>query len=86
MGWALLSNGEKVTLAEVAHCLGRMALEDVAAIAKPDMTGKSTALAESSGRKSHQDKRQSELHRHDQPRCNTIEDGGWVIIRKGQPD
>src|SRR5437667_9400655 len=32
----LLSEGEKVTLAEIAHRLGRMALEEVAATAKPD--------------------------------------------------
>jgi putative transposase len=32
----LLSDGEKVTLAEIAHRLGRMALEDVAATAKPN--------------------------------------------------
>jgi putative transposase len=32
----LLSEGEKATLAEIAHRLGRMALEDVAATAKPD--------------------------------------------------
>jgi len=32
----LLSDGEKVTLAEIAHRLGRMVLEDVAATAKPD--------------------------------------------------
>jgi putative transposase len=32
----LLSEGEKATLAEIAHCLGRKALEDVAATAKPD--------------------------------------------------
>ena len=35
-GRVLLSEGEKVTLAEIAHRLGRMALEDVAATAKPD--------------------------------------------------
>ena len=35
-GRLLLSDGEKVTLAEIAHCLRRMALEDVATIAKPD--------------------------------------------------
>jgi hypothetical protein len=35
-GRLLLSEGEKVTLAEIAHRLGRMALEDVAATAKPD--------------------------------------------------
>jgi len=35
-GRPLLSDGEKVTLAEIAHRLGRMALEDVAATAKPD--------------------------------------------------
>ena len=32
----LLSEGEKATLAEIAHRLGRKALEDVAATAKPD--------------------------------------------------
>src|SRR6266566_1430261 len=32
----LLSEGEKATLAEIAHRLGRMVLEDVAAAAKPD--------------------------------------------------
>jgi putative transposase len=32
----LLSEGEKTTLAEIAHRLGRKALEDVAATAKPD--------------------------------------------------
>jgi len=35
-GGLLLSEGEKVTLAEMAHRLGRKALEDVAATAKPD--------------------------------------------------
>src|SRR5467141_4495790 len=35
-GRLLLSEGEKATLAEIAHRLGRMALEDVAATAKPD--------------------------------------------------
>src|SRR6516162_5519611 len=35
-GRLLPSDGEKVTLAEIAHCLRRMALEDVATIAKPD--------------------------------------------------
>ena len=35
-GRLLLSDGEKVTLAEIAHRLGRMALKDVAATAKPD--------------------------------------------------
>ena len=35
-GRVLLSDGEKATLAEIAHCLGRMALEDVASAAKPD--------------------------------------------------
>src|SRR5215831_7981827 len=35
-GRLLLSDGEKVTLAEIAHRLGRMALEDVAVTAKPD--------------------------------------------------
>jgi hypothetical protein len=35
-GRLLLSDGEKVTLAEIAHRLGRMALEDVAATAQPD--------------------------------------------------
>jgi putative transposase len=32
----LLSEAEKATLAEIAHRLGRMVLEDVAATAKPD--------------------------------------------------
>jgi|GEM_PF-1467290 len=35
-GRLLLSEEEKATLAEVAHRLGRKALEDVAATAKPD--------------------------------------------------
>jgi hypothetical protein len=35
-GRLLLSEGEKATLAEIAHRLGRKALEDVAATAKPD--------------------------------------------------
>src|SRR5215475_10817721 len=35
-GRLLLSDAEKVTLAEIAHRLGRMALEDVAATAKPN--------------------------------------------------
>jgi putative transposase len=35
-GLLLLSEGEKETLAEIAHRLGRKALEDVAATAKPD--------------------------------------------------
>jgi transposase len=35
-GRLLLLEGEKATLAEIAHRLGRMALEDVAATAKPD--------------------------------------------------
>jgi len=35
-GRLLLSEGEKVTLAEIAHRLGRMVLENVAAAAKPD--------------------------------------------------
>jgi putative transposase len=35
-GRLLLSEGERVTLAEIAHRLGRRALEDVAATAKPD--------------------------------------------------
>src|SRR6266566_8022333 len=35
-GRLLLSEGEKVTLAEIAHRLGRMALEEVAATAKPE--------------------------------------------------
>src|SRR5258708_11378243 len=35
-GRLLLSEGEKATLAEIAHRLGRRALEDVAATAKPD--------------------------------------------------
>ena len=35
-GRLLLSEGEKATLAEIGHRLGRRALEDVAATAKPD--------------------------------------------------
>ena len=35
-GRVLLTEGEKATLAEIAHRLGRKALEDVAATAKPD--------------------------------------------------
>src|SRR6516225_474240 len=35
-GRLLLSDGEKVTLAEIAHRLGRMAPEDVAPTAKPN--------------------------------------------------
>ena len=35
-GRLLLSESQKVTLAEIAHRLGRKALEDVAATAKPD--------------------------------------------------
>jgi putative transposase len=35
-GRLLLSEGEKATLAEIGHRLGRKALEDVAATAKPD--------------------------------------------------
>jgi putative transposase len=35
-GRLLLSDGEKVTLAEIAHRLGRMALKEVAATARPD--------------------------------------------------
>jgi len=35
-GRLLLSEGEKGTLAEIAHRLGRMVLEDVAATAKPE--------------------------------------------------
>ena len=35
-GRLLLSEGEKVTLAEIAHRLGRKALKDVAATAKPE--------------------------------------------------
>ncbi len=35
-GRLLLSEGEKATLAEIAHRLGRKALEEVAATAKPD--------------------------------------------------
>ena len=35
-GRLLLSEGEKATLAEIAHRLPRMVLEDVAASAKPD--------------------------------------------------
>jgi hypothetical protein len=36
-GRLLLSEGEKGTLAEIAHRLGRKVLEDVAAAAKPDI-------------------------------------------------
>ena len=35
-GRLLLSDGDKATLAEIAHRLGRMVLKDVAATAKPD--------------------------------------------------
>src|ERR1035437_4304521 len=35
-GRLLLSDGEKATLAEIAHRLGRKALEELAAVAKPD--------------------------------------------------
>src|SRR5258707_6113070 len=35
-GRLLLSEGEKAALAEIAHRLGRKALEDVAATAQPD--------------------------------------------------
>ena len=35
-GRLLLSEGEKATLAEIAHRLGRKVLDDVAAAAKPD--------------------------------------------------
>ncbi len=35
-GRLLISEGEKAILAEIAHRLGRMALEEVAATAKPD--------------------------------------------------
>src|SRR5438445_2863852 len=35
-GRLLLSDGEKATLAEIAHLLGRKTLEDVAATAKPE--------------------------------------------------
>jgi hypothetical protein len=35
-GWLLLSEGEKATLAEIAQRLGRKALEELAAVAKPD--------------------------------------------------
>jgi putative transposase len=35
-GRLLLSEGEKTTLAEIAHRLGRKAMEDVAATAKPE--------------------------------------------------
>ena len=35
-GRLLLSEGEKATLAEIAHRLGRKTLEDVAATAKPE--------------------------------------------------
>jgi hypothetical protein len=36
-GWLLLSEPEKATLAEIAHRLPRMVLEDAAATPKPDM-------------------------------------------------
>jgi len=36
MGRLLLSEGEKATLAEIAQRLGRKALEELAAVAKPD--------------------------------------------------
>ena len=35
-GRLLLSDSEKATLAEIAHRLGRKALEELAAVAKPD--------------------------------------------------
>src|SRR5580700_10729018 len=35
-GRLLLSEAEKATLAEIAHRLGRKALEELAAVAKPD--------------------------------------------------
>ncbi len=35
-GRLLLSDAERVTLAEIGHRLGRKALEEVAAVAKPD--------------------------------------------------
>src|SRR5437016_14680932 len=35
-GRLLLSDAEKATLAEIAHRLGRRALEELAAVAKPD--------------------------------------------------
>ena len=35
-GRMLLSDAEKATLAEIAHRLGRKALEELAAVAKPD--------------------------------------------------
>ena len=35
-GRLLLSEGEKATLAEIAQRLGRKALEELAAVAKPD--------------------------------------------------
>jgi putative transposase len=34
--WLLLSEGEKATLAEIAQRLGQKALEELAAVAKPD--------------------------------------------------
>src|SRR5580700_5364410 len=37
-GRVLLSKGEKATLAEIAHRLGRKVLDDVAAAAKPAVT------------------------------------------------
>jgi hypothetical protein len=38
-GRLLLSEGEKATLAEIAQRLGRKALEELAAVAKPDTAG-----------------------------------------------
>ena len=35
-GWLLLSDAEKATLAEIAQRLGRKALEELSAVAKPD--------------------------------------------------
>jgi hypothetical protein len=35
-----LSDAERVSLAEIGHCLGRKALEDVANAIKPDTTEK----------------------------------------------
>lgn len=41
-GRLLLSEGEKTTLAEIAQRLGRKALEELAAVAKPDKRNAST--------------------------------------------
>ena len=47
-GRLLLSEGEKATLAEIAQRLGRKALEELAAVAKPD----TLLAAEAGGRRS----------------------------------